>query len=639
TLATTALDSLPPLRRLRADPFVHGPLLFDALGGMALVRALEADGQGQAPPLLLLDADARADAVAWEFAALPDHQLFAVRYGLLRLVDRVAPPAPSGDVINFVALAADPLVDEWGQTREGYRLDVEDELRAVRRVLEQSGVALTAQRVPPTADALLRALRRGPAVLHLTCHGNVSLGDDGPRAMLYLEDDNGQGKWFNGRELVNYPPRGVLRLVLLSACHTAEGDADLARALVANGVPFAIGMQDAFPDPLSKDLALALYEMLLLGQPLGEALRQARVALQQAHEKLPSSYPNAVGVPRGYTARDGWNALPHTAGQPRVGGLGLPGEAQLTSEVQPPRPLLGRNAELHALARLYSQGHKVVTVTGTGGMGKTALAATFAERFAWRWPRGVRAISFASDVNARTFRLALLQHLLGEATARQLADASDAEQATEILRAARDWDGLWLLDNYESVLQALTDDGGRTTDESHPSPVPRPPSGDAQSIHRLVAQLADGGATLLLTSRENPAGLSGEVVFPSPNQSLAGLALAAAADLFIANSTKAKDLRGRQDPAGLKLARDIATATHGHPLAIKLLAGEYDESAVAPADFLAHWTDELAAARRPGLAAHHLTFATAFARTYDHLPPDQQARLRALSVFPFPFYA
>ena len=36
---------------------------------------------------------------------------------------------------------------------------------------------------------------------------------------------------------------------------------------------------------------------------------------------------------------------------------------------------------------------KVVTIVGTGGMGKTALAAAFAERFAWLWPRGVRAFS------------------------------------------------------------------------------------------------------------------------------------------------------------------------------------------------------------------------------------------------------
>ena len=96
-----------------------------------------------------------------------------------------------------------------------------------------------------------------------------------------------------------------------------------------------------------------------------------------------------------------------------------------------------------------------MTINGTGGMGKTALAATFAERFAWRWRQGVRAFSFASAVDASAFRAALLRHLLGAQAAQQLADADAPTQVTEILRAARDWDGLLVLDNYESVLQEL----------------------------------------------------------------------------------------------------------------------------------------------------------------------------------------
>jgi hypothetical protein len=56
----------------------------------------------------------------------------------------------------------------------------------------------------------------------------------------------------------------------------------------------------------------------------------------------------------------------------------------LPPEVLAPKPLLGRNRALYDLARLYSAGKHVVTIAGTGGIGKTALAASFAERFAWR---------------------------------------------------------------------------------------------------------------------------------------------------------------------------------------------------------------------------------------------------------------
>ncbi|MDX9833384.1 MAG: tetratricopeptide repeat protein, partial [Anaerolineae bacterium] len=703
----TPLAALPALQ---AGVYDEGRALAAALGGEQLLALLDDDPDG----LLLLACDAKAEAVPWEFAALPGRQLLACRYGLLRLVDRDAPPPGNGGELQFVALAADPLVDEQGQPREGYRLKLEDELRAIRRALQDGDKALLGQRVPPTRRALRRALRRGPAVLHLTCHGDVVETDKaGEMAVLFLEDEDGGQDRLLGRDLVAMAPQGVLRLALLSACHTARGQANLARALVRGGLPAAIGMQAAFPDPLSDELARALYEYLLEGHPLGEALRQARQALEEKD-------PRAAGLPVGYAARGGWAPLPLAGGRPEVRRLGLPGACSLPQEVQPPRPILGRNGELHALARLYSRGAKVVTVVGTGGVGKTALAAAFAERFAWRWPRGVLGLSFAGgEVDAARFRGELLRGLLGEQDALGLAAAGPGEQARAILAALRDWDGLLLLDNYESVLQALAagardagaeagppaaeeidlaamrallraafvDDrelrrlcretpalqgalpafgSGFSLDhaidalldycltrdlvpellaavrKANPGQFARHFPGaargaaadEAGAVHRLAYQVAEGGARLLLTSREHPAGLPGEVVFPG-REPLPGLRTDPAAELFLKNSTRA----GEQGPAGRRLAADIARETEGHPLAIALLAGEYDRSPVAAEAFLAGWPDELAAARREGLAGHHVTFAAAFNRSYDALPAALQARLRALSVYPFPFLA
>ena len=265
----TALADLPSLPALQAAPYDQGRALTRALGGDALLDRLQADPDR----LLLLDADDAAAAVPWEFAALDGRQLLACRYAMLRLVDRPSAPAPAPGTLHFVVLAADPLVDERGDARAGRRLRLDDELRAIRRTLDASDVDLAARRVPPTRDALRRALRRGPALLHLTCHGNVIPGPDGPIAVLALEDQDGRIAPLLGPDLVDLPPRGVLRLVVLSACHTAtpeEGDATLARALVQNGVPAAVGMQGGFPDPLGDDLAVALYEFLLSGYSLAE---------------------------------------------------------------------------------------------------------------------------------------------------------------------------------------------------------------------------------------------------------------------------------------------------------------------------------------------------------------------------------
>ncbi len=279
----TSLADLPSLKVLQADPFNQGRALTAALGGDHLLEHLDGDPDR----LLLLAADTAAAAVPWEFAALPDRRLLVCRYGFLRLVDgrtagRQVPQslASGGSALQFIALATDPLVDDRGQPRQGYRLALDNELRAIRRTLENSGVAVAGQRIPPTRRALRRALRRGPTLLHLTCHGDVVETEAaGPMAVLFLEDRDGGQDRLPGRDLEDMLPQGVVHLALLSACHSADGQGRLAQALVLNGLPSAIGLAGPFPDPLSDELAQTLYEYLLEGYSLAEALRQARQAL------------------------------------------------------------------------------------------------------------------------------------------------------------------------------------------------------------------------------------------------------------------------------------------------------------------------------------------------------------------------
>ena len=88
-------------------------------------------------------------------------------------------------------------------------------------------------------------------------------------------------------------------------------------------------------------------------------------------------------------------------------------------------------------------------------------------------------------------------------------------------------------------------------------------------------------------------------------------------------------------PSDRRLAEKVASATEGHPLAIALLAGAWDENQFRSDEFLQNWAEELAAAERSGLAGHQRTFSASFARSYDQLPDNLPKRLRALSVFPF----
>ncbi|MCB9101344.1 MAG: CHAT domain-containing protein [Anaerolineales bacterium] len=635
------------------DPFGLGATLFQAMGGPALLDHLDRD----ADELLLLMTDDRSAALPWEYAALSPTELLIWRYRLLRLLPEAkAPrPAPTGP-LNFIVLAADPLVDPNGDpilARSRFnpapradevapRLDLTTELNHIHQTLSRSRVALTAQRIPPTERHLAQAVRRTPALLHLSCHGSIieqqHNGLTTRQPILYLEDDHGQMAPLRGDRLANLV-RGKLGLVVISACRTARSeaadtDADLARALVQTGsVPAAIGMQADFPDADSGPFAAALYDSLLLGDDLGESLRQARLALSDA--------PHAAGLPVAYVAPEAGPPLRLAEGWPQVAGLTSPSPLSLPALLTPPNPLVGRERELHQLARALND-HPVVTVVGTGGIGKTALAASLAARFGWRWPGGVMGVSLAEQpaISAKAVLLALLTRLLGETQAQPLANLTADQIYEHLLPALQHSRPLLLIDNYETVQQAL-DPQAAAEDEGDAE---TQPAGDpdrrrqAALLNRLLSQLADAGQPMLLTSRRQPVGLRHEVIFPpdAAGRGLPGLAERAGADLFLQSSSRAK----AKDAAHQTLARAVAQATGGHPLAITLLAGEYDVSReVAPEQFLAAWDAELAAAQRQGLAPHHVTFATAFERSYQALPPLLQARLTALRHFSAPFFA
>jgi tetratricopeptide (TPR) repeat protein len=241
----------------------------------------------------------------------------------------------------------------------------------------------------------------------------------------------------------------------------------------------------------------------------------------------------------------------------------------------------------------------------------------------------------------------VIHGLLGEEADQEQAAVPAESGSRAVLDALQDWDGLLLLDNYESVLHALeeTGDGEDTPKAGGPEASQITPSQHAREIHRLVSQIAEGGTSLLLTSRQKPAVLPSEILFPGQDQSLDGIPENEAARLFLERSARAEE----ENAPHQRLARDVARATDGHPLAIVLLAGEFDHSEVEPADFLAGWVAELVAAELAGgesaategvaLTRQGLILRVAFERSYELLPEALQERLRALSVFPFPFFA
>ncbi|MDW8373918.1 MAG: CHAT domain-containing protein, partial [Planctomycetota bacterium] len=598
-------------QRRQGDPYGAGHRLFAALGGDALWRLLDASDDG----LLLLECDDAAADIPWEYAATAARRFLACDYAMLRLEPRPArlsnPDAPP----RLLVICADPLLYPDGAL-PAFALDFERELAALRRALESSPRALTARRVPPTPAELRAALAGGPSLLHFSCHGRlveVQEADGSMRqdVMLALENEYGELQPLLGRDLVRAAPRGSLRLALLSACQSAP----LARALVRDGVPVALGMQHNFPDPLSDELVAAFYRYLCSGNDVAEAVRQARLTLAEAH-------PAMMGLLVAYACRAAWSALPLPDGAPDC-DLALPARLSLPENVMPPvGGLLGRNRELAALARALDES-AAATVVGAGGMGKTALAATFARRFGWRFRR-VAGVSFAgAPVDETRVCRELIERLAGPQALPTALEGGNQEGLAFRLRATLTAliqpGDLLIFDNYESV---LTPDPGSEA--------------AAEAVARLPWLLLDRGARLLLTSRAHPAGLPGERLIPDRN-GMSGLAREAAADLFLQHCPKARD--GRDAVTHQRIAARVAEETEGYPIAVQLLAAAYDAYDGDPQRFLEEWPRMLAEATARTPDPRHARFAAAVEFSLRPLAPEERERLLTLARLDFPFFA
>lgn len=149
----------------------------------------------------------------------------------------------------------------------------------------------------------------------------------------------------------------------------------------------------------------------------------------------------------------------------------------------PARPItsfVGRESAIREVRELLGSS-RLVTITGTGGIGKTRLAVELAARAARAFPDGVFVVELASVNDGAE---------VASATAAALAvpDQSTRSAAEQIVRHLAGRRTLVVVDNCEHVLEAAAE---------------------------LVAQLLDAVEELVIvtTSRE-PLGLPGEQIYP-----------------------------------------------------------------------------------------------------------------------------
>ncbi|GAB4059124.1 hypothetical protein GCM10028775_69290 [Catellatospora paridis] len=277
--------------------------------------------------------------------------------------------------------------------------------------------------------------------------------------------------------------------------------------------------------------------------------------------------------------------------------------AELTSFV-------GRDADVAAVRALVA-GHRLTTLIGPGGSGKTRLATETAHTLLGDLPDGIWLVELAAvgtdgDVAQATLAgLGLRDAPLGE--------SSGADPADRVIAAVREQAMLMILDNCEHVIESA-----------------------AAFAHRVLGECRR--LRILATSRE-PLGITGESLW-----AVAPSALPAhdATPGEIESAPAVRLLRDRAGAVCKDLATDAATsatmarvcrALDGIPLAIELAAARLRTMSL---DQLANRLDDrfrlLTGGSRTALPRHR-TLRAVMDWSWELLTEAERAVLRRLSVF------
>jgi predicted ATPase/DNA-binding winged helix-turn-helix (wHTH) protein len=282
----------------------------------------------------------------------------------------------------------------------------------------------------------------------------------------------------------------------------------------------------------------------------------------------------------------------------------VPGRAV---EPPPPGPMVGRERELATLLAMMP-GHRLVTITGPGGMGKTRLAMEF-------------ALEHATDKLNRILFLGLEglrqrdQIVFRLAAQLGLQPSEGARSARDLAARLRNDPYVLILDNCEHVLE------------------------EAASLADIFLTHAPG-VSLVATSRE-PLRLTGERILalepldypgPAAEASRADLGFYAAVRLFSQHAVIA-DPGFRLDDDTAPIVGRICRKVEGIPLALQLAASRLSGMTL-PA-----LLEGLSAPRRlpamalPGAPARHRTVEATIAWSVALLSDAERAALRRLSIF------
>lgn len=272
----------------------------------------------------------------------------------------------------------------------------------------------------------------------------------------------------------------------------------------------------------------------------------------------------------------------------------------------PPAPLVGRERELAAAARLVSRGDgRILTVLGPGGVGKTRLALDLARRLAPRFRNGVCFTPVGSARSADGLAPLLAEHLGLGVTA-----GEDAWAAT--LGFVREKELLLVVDNFEHLTEA----------------------------GELLGELAKAapGLFIIVTTRERLA-LQGEMVLRLQGLSCPDGAAGPPVDacdavrLFVQSACRVDSSFALDQDSEPHVAR-ICQLVEGLPLALELAGACI--AVLSPAEIARELEQrhDVSIGSSRDAPERHRSLHAAFESSWALLDDAERRALRRLAVFP-----
>ncbi len=266
--------------------------------------------------------------------------------------------------------------------------------------------------------------------------------------------------------------------------------------------------------------------------------------------------------------------------------------------------LVGRVGELEELSSALDQA-RLLTVSGTAGVGKTVLAIEIARRRVALHPGGVWLFELARLANGDRIAFEML------GTMRRPASV-DRDARDVLLESLESQRTLLVIDNCEHLLADVAD---------------------------LVSAILKRSphVKVLATSRE-PLGIGGEHVWKIPTMTIpsqSSIDSVSASDsgaLFVARAQDA-DASFELTSEAARTVAQICMRLDGLPLALELAAARLRSMSISDVNRLLDDRFRLLRGGDRDDVAHHQTLKDTITWSYDLLDSDEQQLLRSLSIF------